>query len=269
MSGFQRLVLELGHGAADPATIRQAVAYAQLLGAELHALFVEDETLLHASGLPFAREISAISHQWRKLEPDRIEAELRAAADQAHQHLREAAAAIGVRHQFEVRRGDLALHVSDICVPGDVVVVAPSRHETTHGSHRLLDTAHRSPAAVLFLPRVAGPGRGPVVALAMDRDDPSLATARRIATRGRETLVVLTPQGSALCSEIGDDEGTIRCIGTAVADMAAALGDTRERLIVITRAEAAAQAGVGLALGAARGVAVLVVEPVMVFAEPT
>ena len=83
MNRFRRLILELGHGTADPETIAEAAAFAQLMDAELHALFVEDETLLHASALPFAREISPLSYQWRKLEPGRLEAELKAAADRA------------------------------------------------------------------------------------------------------------------------------------------------------------------------------------------
>src|ERR1700687_4306504 len=114
MSGtarFHRLILQLGHGAADPATMRQAAAFAQLLDAELHALFVEDETLLHASGLPFAREISPLSLRWRKTTPGQMEAEMRAEAGQARLRLLEAARAIGVPHQFEVRRGDVSRHV--------------------------------------------------------------------------------------------------------------------------------------------------------------
>src|SRR3954464_12680134 len=101
---FRRLVLELGHGALNPEAMRAAAAFAHLLHAELHALFIEDETLLHASGLPFAREISPVSYQWRPLEPGRLEAELRAAADLARAQLDAAARAMGVRRSFEVRR---------------------------------------------------------------------------------------------------------------------------------------------------------------------
>ena len=95
MNRFRRLILELGHGAADPETIAEAAAFAQLMDAELHALFVEDETLLHASALPFAREISPLSYQWRKFEPLLLEAELKAAADRARAHLEAAASASG------------------------------------------------------------------------------------------------------------------------------------------------------------------------------
>src|SRR5271165_565159 len=119
MTRFRRLVLELGHGAVDPETIREAAAFAHLLDAELHALFVEDETLLNASALPFAREINPLSFQWRPLDTGRLEAELHAAAGRARQQLIAATGAIGVRRSFEVRRGDLALHITGLCVVTD------------------------------------------------------------------------------------------------------------------------------------------------------
>lgn len=258
MTRFRRLVLELGHGAADPETIRQAAAFAQLLDAELHALFVEDETLLHASGLPFAREISPLSLRWRPLVADRLEAELRSAADQARHHVEVAAGASGVRRSFEVRRGDLALHVSDICVASDIFVVAPPRRMgtgTTHGFRRLRDTARRSAASMLFLPARAGRSHGLVVAVASNLGDPGLDVARRIAALGRERLLVLAPLGSDIDGDIAP--GLLG--GRSAADVIAALGDARERLIVMTRADDDAEPG--LELATARGVPVLVVEP--------
>jgi hypothetical protein len=265
MTRFRRLVLELGQGAADPETMRQAAAFARLLDAELHALFVEDETLLHASGLPFAREISAVSGEWRPLAPDRLEAELRAAAVRARGGLEAAAGALGVRRSFVVRRGDLALHVADICVASDIVVVSPPRRmgeETTHGSHRLRETARLSPASVLFLPVRTGRPRGVVAAVVTGSGDPSLALARGIAAQERESLLVLAPEGGG---ESG--EANVRFFaGHSAGDIATALGDVRERLIVMTRADHAGPSDPatdpGAMLAVARGVPVLVVEPV-------
>ena len=259
MTRFRRLVLELGHGAADPETIREAAMLAQLMDAELHALFVEDETLLHASALPFAREISPLSFRWRKLEPDRLEAELKAAVDQARQHLEAAAHATGVRRSFEVRRGDLALHVTDICVASDIVVVsAPRRMGTgaTHGFRRLHQTACQSVASVLFLPPNIGRQHGSIVAVAGSAADANLDLARRIALQAREQLLVLAPIGSVIAGE-----PNIRILpGTATQDVIAALGDMQERLIVMTRADDTEDPG--SALAAARGVPVLVTEPI-------
>ena len=258
MTRFRRLVLEVGHGAADPETIRETAAFAQLMDAELHALFVEDETLLHASALPFAREISPLSYQWRKLEPDRLEAELKAAAVQARRHLEAAAHAIGIRRSFEVRRGDLAMHVADICAASDIIVVSTPRQISggTHGFVRLRETACRSVASVLYLPPKIGRKHGPVVAIARNAADANLEIAQRIARQAREPLLVLAPPGSAIAGE-----ADVRILpGPAPQDVIAALGDTQERLIVSTRVEALED--LGSALAAARGVPVLVTEPI-------
>jgi nucleotide-binding universal stress UspA family protein len=245
---FRRLVLELGHGAADPATIEQAAALAQWMGVEIYALFVEDEGLLRVSGLSFAREISPLSLRWRPLEQDRLEAELRAAAEQARRHLDAAALATGVKRSFVVRRGDLSSQVTEICVASDIVVVASPRRETTYGSQRWRETAHRSAAAVLLLPPEAGSNagrtRGPVVAVVSGAGDPGLAVAQRIA------------------AGVGGGEVVRVASGRSAGEIIAALGDARERLIVLTRTENARLGDVAAALVTARGVPVLLVEPV-------
>ena len=264
MTEFRRLVLAIGDGGGNRATMRQAAALARMLGAELHALFVEDETLLHASGFPFAREISPLSLQWRPLEPDRLEADLRAAADQSRRYLMEAARATGVRQKFEVRRGDLAVHITQICAAGDVVVVSPARRMGNGSSHalaRLHATAGLSAASVLLLPPFIGRAHGPIVAVAARADDPGLAAARRIAAHAHEHLLVLAPPNS----EIPDATEIRYLAGNTAHDVLAALGDTRERLIVLTRVAGASPEGdegdPGSALAAARGVPVLVVGP--------
>ncbi len=255
MTRFRRLVLELGRGAADPATMRQAAAFARLLDAELHALFVEDEILLHASALPFAREISPLSLRWRTLEPERLNAGLRAAADRARRHFTEAARETGVTHNFEVRRGDVALHVTEICVASDIFVVSPPRRETTHGSHRPRETAHRSVASMLLLPDRTVTDRGVVVAVVFGASDPALDVARGIAARERVGLMIVAPDGSGVRDEAG-----VRVLpGNSAQDLAAVLGDTRERLIVMTRGNDFADP---IDVLAARGVAVLVIEPI-------
>jgi hypothetical protein len=257
MTRFRRLVLELGHGAAEPETLREAAAFAQLMGAELHALFVEDETLLHASAFPFAREINPLSYQWSKLEPGRLEAELKAAVAQARKHIEAVAHAAGVRRSFEVRRGDLALHVTDICVASDILVVSPPRRMGSGAAQafrRLHETACQSVASVLFLPPSTGREHGAIVAVAASATDPHLDLARGIALQAREQLVVLAPNAIA-------SEPTFRILpGGGVQDVVAALGDLRERLIVMTRVDPLGD--LASALAAARGVPVLMTEPV-------
>jgi hypothetical protein len=263
-SGFRRLVLELGHGAADPAMINQAAAFARMMDAELHALFVEDEGLLLVSGLSFAREISPLSLRWRPLEQDRLEAELRAAADQARGHLDAIAGAIGVRRSFEVRRGDLSSQVTEICVASDIVVVASPRRETTYSSQRWRETAHRSAASVLLLPPEAVRIHGSVVVVVTGAGDPGLKVARRIADQEGEGLVVVGAEESEVGAGVGGGAVVRIPAGHSLQDIIAALGDVRERVIVLTRTEDASLADIGAALVAARGVPVLLVEPVAI-----
>jgi nucleotide-binding universal stress UspA family protein len=250
MTEFRRLVLALEHDAADQATIRQAAALAAMLGAELHALFIEDETLLHASALPFTREISPLSLQWRPLDRDRLEMELRAAADQARRRLEQVAAAAGVRQKFEVHRGDPTVRITEFRAESDIVVVAAPHPRNMQGVHRPRESAHHSAASVLFLPPMPGRADGPIVAVVRGADDPGLTVARRIAAEGNHGLLVLATDG-------GDGITARHIGGTHPRDIDAALGDTRERLIVMTRNGASA----GPDLAAVRGTPVLVVEP--------
>jgi hypothetical protein len=258
MSRFRRLVLELGHFGADPGTVREAAAFARLLNAELHALFVEDEMLLHASARPFAREISIMSRQWRPLALDQLQAELRVAADHARRTLTRAAHAAGVDRSFEVRRGDFALQIGDICIATDLIVV-PSprgiRTGTPHTLSRLRETALRSAASVLFLPPAVGRRHGMIVALIEGEADPGLELARRIAAQQREGLLVVALEGGE------DDAAGKRLAANSVQDIVAALGEVKERLIVMTNRGGGGIASQAAVLAGARGVPVLVVEP--------
>lgn len=239
--GFRRLVLELGQGASDPGTMRGAAALAGLLGAELHALFVEDEALLHASAFPFVREISVVSPRWRRLEPDRLRADLRAAAARTRRLLTEAADDAGVTFRFEVRHGDLAREVEEACAGADIVIAVPAVSLAAHALARLRAVADRQPATLLILPGRPGPARGPIVVVASGPGDLALTAGRWIAARGQERLIVL--DAAALGVPVWPP------------GIEAALDDTKERLIVIGGDAASGAA----ALASARGVPVLVV----------
>ncbi len=182
--GFRRIVLELGHGDADPEIIRQAAILAGWLNAELHALYIEDTTLRDVSQIPFAREINAISLQWRRLEASRLDTDLRAAVDRARRHLTEAARLSGVRPHFETHSGDV------VCLESDIVVVAQ------RAERHYPDALDRSDASVLFLPRGRLPRHGSIVALTSEPGGPEVAIARAIAERAREHLMVLPTPGT-------------------------------------------------------------------------
>jgi hypothetical protein len=190
-----------------------------------------------------------------------MESDLRAVAQQARRRFEAAASAAGVRRGFEVRRGDLALRVTEICAASDIVVIsAPSGIGTGAMFRRLRDTAQRSAASVLFLPRGGSPAMtrdGVIVVVLSGPDDPALVVARRLAVQSRARVLVL-----AEAAEAGVE--VRRLSGRAASDIMAVLGDTRERLIVMTRDKAEDDPnsdGTAAALSAARGVPVLMLEP--------
>ena len=240
---FRRLVLELGHGATGADTPRQAAAFARVLGVDLLGVFVEDETLLSAGAFPFAREFNPVTREWRKLEPDRLAAEIRAASELARRTLADAARDAGLTERFERLRGDTAEHLAGFCVAGDIVVVSTAGHQA-HVGRLVWDMAHRSAASVLVLPPDGAPPDGarrdgPVAAIVSGPDDPALGVARAIAD-------VMEAPPLVLPMTHGDP--------AAVALM---LGDARERLIVMTRDGTADTAAF---LARSRGVPVLIVE---------
>ena len=238
MSRFRRVVLELGHGSADPGTMRDAAAVARWLNADLHALFVEDESLLSWTALPLAREIDTISFRWRPLDQGRLQADLRAAADRARRQLTKTAAALGIAPTFEVHRGDIADRLETLCGATDIVAIA-AQTGPGHGfgGGRVREAAHRRAASVLLLP--LGPMRphGPIVALSGGDTDLALAVARSLDETESGRPIVLPP-GAAASKET----------------LAAALDSVGERLIVTADAANAAW------IATARGVPVLVVE---------
>ena len=72
-------------------THRGAVlALAAQAGAEVIALFVEDDELLRFAALPMAQEISMASLEWRQPEPEALRRSLRAHTDETERTLVEA-----------------------------------------------------------------------------------------------------------------------------------------------------------------------------------
>lgn len=272
----RRLVLELCHGCADAETMRAAAEFASLLGLDLHGLFIEDAAVLALADMPFAREICLPTHEWQRIDADRMAAELRHAAVEARRMLREIATTMGVPNAFEILRGDPAEMIAAVLSSGDVFAIAPpdaAGARLTLGFARLHEAAHGSMASVLLLPGGFGSRHGPVVAVLAGAVDPSLPPAARLAVRAREGLVLLLPEdGVELEHEVVERAARLgvpraritvrRLAGLQAADLLHALGHMRERLLVVTHdASPAGAVAEALSIAVDRGVPVLLVEP--------
>ena len=269
----RRLIFDLCHGAADAETMRAAVEFAQLLGLDLHCLFIEDEAVLALAELPFAREIRLPTHEWSALNAETIARELRQAASQTRRLLDEILRRVGVASEFEVLRGDPAACIATVCQTGDIVIVAepgPSIARAVYGVTRLHTAAYASAASILLLPAHNKPRRGHVVAVPTDAVDGSLEVACRIATAANEDVAVLASNDGlakrvrerARILGLSPERITLLPIhSTRADDVLVALAGLHERLIVMTRPATASDDASGASrISAARGVPVLLVE---------
>lgn len=272
----RRLVLELCHGCADAQTMRTAAQFAASLGLDLHGVFIEDTSVLALAELPFVREIALPTHQWQKLDVERMQDEMRHAARQARRMLHDIGASIGVSNAFEVLRGEPGETIAAVLSAGDVVVISAPANAGARlapGFARVHEAAHVSAASVLLLPIGFAPRHGAVVAIISDAADASLVPAAQLAVSAKENLLLLLPQDGddtvRLATEQAATMGmaashiaTRRLTGLQTEDVLHALGHMRESLIVLTHGACPA-AGVEEAsrIVAERGVPVLLIEP--------
>ncbi len=270
MPHHQRIVLGIHHGATSDDLMQHAAEMARLLGVEMFGVFIEDEAVHALASMPFARELRMPSHEWHRIDPDRVAAEFRHAATTSKRLLDTVAQALGVRSSFEVRRGDPSGVVAELLCSSDIVVLAEPKRGSdglTQSFLRAWRTACGSDASVLLLPPGRMRRRGPVVALLAG--ERGLSTAAHIAGIAGETLVLLGPASQLETASASVALPADRVRGRALAEVTEnalrfALGDGGERLLVLDRdgLDAEQEAAV-LRVAAGRGTPVLLVGPGM------
>jgi len=197
-----RLLLALDASRGGEGAMNAAVRLAARLGAEVEGLFVEDDNLMRAAGLPCSRLIRITSARFEEFTPETMARDLRLQARAARRALAEAAERGNVRWSFRVTRGAVGEQILAAAPASELVVLG----RTMDGGRlrpRLGSTARRLAAeapAVLF----AGGGRaaGPVLA-DFTGSEPSrraLTLAAKLA-RPENGLVVLLSGDEASKSE--------------------------------------------------------------------
>lgn len=236
---IRSVVIRLPAPGAAAELMQVAAELARLMGADLRALYVEDESLLDVADLPLAREVDPLRpfpQRWRPLAREQLARDFEFAAAALRRRLTEVARSMGVPVEFLVVRGGIEpLAALDQLLGGrDFVFVLP---------------AERQPAptpvpagAVLYAPAGVAPRRrGEVIALARDGDAAAARLAERIARGAHAPLAVV--------DAAGDAEQVHR-----------ALGRRRARLI-IADADVFASAEDAVRLAALRCVPVIVLPP--------
>jgi hypothetical protein len=252
--------------------MRLAVEMAELLDLDLLGLFLEDASLRDLAGIPFAREFRLLGGGWHSLDLDRLVHDLEVAARGMERSFMQAARSLSKRSQFEVMRGPVAEAITSISNTGDIVMIVEptSAAERVSGQFSwLVEAAFRSAAAVMLVPSRIIRTKGPIVAVAMAGDHPTIAAAAAIAVAAKETLIVIGPGGrdreNPRIAQLAAKTGlTIEHVtaGDLSSDPTAclkAMGHLQERLVVMSRLPF--DSATASAIVTARQVPVLVIEP--------
>ncbi len=158
------LLLALDASRGGESAMTAAVRLAARLGAEVEGLFVEDDNLVRAAGLPCSRLVRITSARLEEFTPETMARDLRLQARAARRALAEAAERGNIRWSFRVARGMVSDQILAAAPASEMVVLGRATDGSRLGP-RLGSTARRLAAeapAVLF----AGSGRtaGPVLA---------------------------------------------------------------------------------------------------------
>lgn len=118
-----RIWVALDESPRSTAALTAAADLAAGLDAELAGLFVEDISLQHLIGLPFAREFSLLSGAGRPLSQDDVERTWRREAEALQRLLAEAAGSLRLRWSFHVARGRVSAEVKTLAQAFDLIVL--------------------------------------------------------------------------------------------------------------------------------------------------
>jgi len=193
---FKRMVLGLPLSVTDYEMVGVTVKLAELLRLNLVAMFVEDRGLIDMAGLPCVRELRAFGSGWQPIEIGQLTTELERASATAHRLFANIARNCSVETSFRVEKGSAADVIGSLATAEDIVVIIEPRNPVERVSQqftRLIDAAFQASASVMIIPCRVARSAGPIVAVAIDPDDPSINTALRIAAAAHEKLIVVSP----------------------------------------------------------------------------
>jgi len=183
LTTVSRVLIAFDTVSSNPRVLDVGAGLAAALGATLEGLFVEDAGLLHLCGLPFAREISAVTGAWRGLATEEIERALRVEAARVERLLARAAEHARVPWSFATARGRLLAQAmareADLMILDAAGPAAGARESLAQGRRHV-----PAPFAVFF-------DASPASFEALD-------LAERLASAlGRELHILVAPGGES------------------------------------------------------------------------
>lgn len=148
------------------AALGAAVELAAQRRAELVALYIEDQDLLHSAEFPFALEVGARSGLARPLSPTRMQAAMARQLQRARGALEAAVAGRNLAHSLQVSRGRVVAAALAIVGPDDLLVLGKAGLSAHCGGVRLGSNCRalilQAPCAVLLHDERHPPRTGPL-----------------------------------------------------------------------------------------------------------
>jgi nucleotide-binding universal stress UspA family protein len=120
---LQHILLPLDVSRDSLTALEIAFGLASAIGGEISGLFIEDEALLMAGSLPFAREVGSFSGISRQIGSADIETRFQAMAGKARAALAEAGRRLNVPSSFRITRGDVPAQILAAAADADMVVL--------------------------------------------------------------------------------------------------------------------------------------------------
>lgn len=267
---FKRAVLGVFHSIEPPA-VRAAGELAERLDLQVVGLFALDQAIQTLAGYSKAREFLPSKREWRFLDPEIVAREQMLAAEAAKRAFTRLVQSLRVPSSFEIVTA-AAEQIFESAEASDILVLPLPRRASAAALYSLtifVESAVRSAASVLFVPRTAQVRKGPIVVIARSPDDPSIAVAIRVAAAAQEKVILLTGFDEAPEAPLKDETGAlieqIRGSEKALTDVhyvSELLGNRSESLIILMRTDGAPTQGDFCAdLAERRKAPVLLLEP--------
>lgn len=181
-SPIERIVVAAGSPASGARLYSLAVRLAHLCEVDVDAVFVEDATLVHLAGLPFARVVNVHSALIEPLDFETLASQIRSDADKLRALFFGAAGAKADNSSFSVLQGKVCQELVAQTRPGDLLVCAAneshleSLFQLGRTTSELLSVAHCS----IWIDRGGRSDGGAVVGI-LDAEHPPWHVLRQAA----------------------------------------------------------------------------------------
>lgn len=204
---IRRVLVAVDASEDGRAALEVAVSLSAVIGAELVALYVEDEHLLRISGLPFVREVDPYTGAARRLDPEEVERELLEEARRLRHLVERLAERLKVPWEFRSIRGPVSREL--LAASGEVDLITLGLRGRSPGvrSGSTVGTVLRTGGRPVLVVR-SGARLGQRIHVLHDGSEPgwaALELGETLARGGRRPLSVFLLRGRGASEALADE----------------------------------------------------------------